>query len=107
SKIQESLMTLVTHAIRYGYVPQEWIVSKKISEFIGKLMNENDLVLQNPICEIIASKDISYDHSITSLLSDNKAKNINIVKNGPGQIDIIYLDESSEEVCINICECKN
>jgi len=107
SKIQESLMTLSTNAIRYGYAPKEWIVSKKVSKFIGQLMNENDLVLQDPICEIINSKSIKYDDSITSLYTDNIATNINIVKNGPGEIDIIYLNERDNEIEIVICECKN
>ncbi len=107
SKMKESITVLASHAIGYGYAPEEWVVSKKISKFIGKQMNKNDLVLQDPICQMIRNKKLKYDSSVTSLLTDNKSANINIVKNGPGEIDIIYIEEKEDEIIINICECKN
>lgn len=103
----ESVRAMSVSAFGYGYYPKEWRVSKKVSKYFGELMNSNDLILQDKICEIIKENKRCFDYSINSLITDNKSCNLNIVKNEPGEIDIIYLDIMRNEVKIYLCECKN
>jgi len=105
--VNESVRAMTVSAFGYGFYPKEWKVSKKISKYFGELKNNNDLILQDKICEIIKRNKRCFDYSVVSLLTDNKSCNLNIVKNGPGEIDVIYLDVMTNEVKIYICECKN
>ena len=107
-KLNESITTLTTNAIPYGHSPKEWLSFRTYRQFEGKIMNTQDKVLQEPMCLLLNNHGLIFDHSVETLRTTNKSRNINILKD-PGEIDIVFIKDNIVGVGITmfICECKN
>lgn len=102
-KWMESLSLLSTNSFPFGLYPNEWHKYKELKEFIHKVDNTHDKILETPITKILADKSFIYDASLESFIQPNGI-NINI-KQDVGDIDILFLDIENE--LIYICECKH
>lgn len=99
----ESLTLLSTNSFPFGLYPSEWKKHKVLREFIQRIDNTHDKLLENPIEEILNDKSFIYDLNLESFIQPNGV-NINISKD-IGDIDILFLDV--ENKLIYICECKH
>jgi hypothetical protein len=103
-KTHESLRALQTNALLWGQLPSEWNASEEMKAFVKSLEKRREGLMIQQIIEHLTKYGTLHDTSITSLLGP-KNQGFNVVKNGPGEIDIIFLDEERKE--IYVCECKN
>ena len=103
-KTLESLRALQTNALLWSQLPSEWSASDEVKAFVKDLEKRRESLMIQQIVEQLVSHETPHDTSITSLLGP-KNQGLNIVKNGPGEIDIIFLDEARK--IIYVCECKN
>ncbi|GAB3585263.1 hypothetical protein GCM10027345_33270 [Hymenobacter daeguensis] len=103
-KTHESMRALLTNALLWSQLPAEWNASDEMKAFVRDLEKRREGLMIGQVVEHLISHRTPYDTSITSLLGQ-KNQGFNVVKNGPGEIDIIFLDE--ERKVIYVCECKN
>lgn len=99
----ESMSLLSTNAFPFGLYPIEWTRHQKIKEFVQKIDNTHDKILEDPIIHILNEKSFFNDSSVESFKQAN-GKNINI-KNTVGDIDVLFIDKEFE--LIYVCECKH
>lgn len=99
----ESLTLLSTNSFPFGLCPSEWKKHKALREFIQRIDNTHDKLLENPIEDILIDKSFIYDLNLESFIQPSGV-NINI-KQDIGDIDILFLDV--ENKLIYICECKH
>lgn len=103
NKWLESFTTLTTNCFPFGLYPEEWRQFKEIREFIHKIDNTHDKILQKPIIDILNAQKIYYEIDIESFDQGN-GTNINI-KNSIGDIDILFIDDKTKSIYIS--ECKH
>ncbi len=104
NKWAESLTQLTTNCFPFGQFPKEWKELPELKNFIVRIMNTHDKVLENPAIEIIEKANLKFDRNITFLQKSNN-RNISLIKANLGEIDLIFLDE--QESIIYIVECKH
>jgi hypothetical protein len=103
NKWLESLTLLSTNAFPFGLYPTEWKKHKKIKEFVQKIDNTHDKILESPITTLLNEKSFFNDSNVESF-EQPSGKNINI-KDTVGDIDIIFIDIKFK--LIYVCECKH
>ncbi len=103
NKWLESLTLLSTNAFPFGLYPTEWKKHKKIKEFVQKIDNTHDKILESPITTLLNEKSIFNDSNVESFKQPS-GQNINI-KDSVGDIDIIFID--IEFKLLYVCECKH
>ncbi|MFI8605072.1 hypothetical protein ACIGCP_11450 [Cellulophaga baltica] len=103
NKWLESMSLLSTNAFPFGLYPTEWKKYIKIKEFVQKLDNTHDKILEEPITALLNEKSLFNDANVESFKQPN-GQNINI-KNTVGDIDILFIDTEFE--LIYVCECKH
>lgn len=107
NKYFESMSMLTAFAIPYNSYPDEWKKYEAINDYVAQAQSTNDKVLEVPVCKLIEAKGHYFDSGITSVMTNNKASNINIVSKGPGEIDVAFTIMVDGKVELYICECKN
>ncbi|MDO7877743.1 hypothetical protein Q5H93_23605 [Hymenobacter sp. ASUV-10] len=103
-KTLESIRALQTNALLWGQLPPEWTSNEEVKAFVKDLEKRREALMIEQLIEQLVRYGVTHDNSITSLLGP-KNQGFNIVKKGPGEIDIIFLDEARK--VIYVCECKN
>lgn len=104
-KWSESLVFLSYNCYPFGIYPKEWNALEPIVKFMNTKHAAHDLVLENPIVEILNEREIRNDHKVGSIKT-GKGTAIPIRKmKGVGEIDIIFYH--SLRNTIYICECKH
>lgn len=104
NKTLESRMVLQTSAMLWGELPREWYVGEHTREFVHHTETQREESMMAKIAELLDRQQVLYSTSIKSMF-DGRGQGINIVKNGPGEIDLIFLDQVNKKVYV--CECKN
>lgn len=103
NKWLESLTLLSTNAFPFGLYPKEWKKHEKIKEFVQKIDNTHDKILESPITKLLNEKSFFNDSNVKSF-EQPSSQNINI-KDTVGDIDIIFID--IEFKLVYVCECKH
>lgn len=103
-KTYESMNALQTNALLWGQLPKEWEASVGMQQFVQEMELRREAVMIAKVALTLDERQVKYDTSIKSLLGA-KGQGFNIVKDGPGEIDTIFLDEANR--VIYVCECKN
>lgn len=105
NKWLESFATLSTNALPFSICAPEWFKYKSIKEFVIKVGNNHDKILEDPIEELLQKYDRKYDRNIKAIRK-SKSSHVRIdTKKGVGEIDFIYVDEAHE--ILYIAECKH
>lgn len=104
NKTLESRMVLQTSAMLWGELPREWYVGEHTKKFVHHTETQREESMMVEIVELLDRQQVLYSTSIKSML-DERGQGVNIVKNGPGEIDLIFLDPVNKKVYV--CECKN
>ncbi len=102
-KWAESMMTLSTNAFPFGAFPDEWKQFRPIKDFVQKLDNTHDQILEEPITDLLNQHGIFYDTGVKSFKTIT-GTNINIA-NTVGDLDILFLDVKNK--LIYVCELKH
>ena len=103
NKWGESMMSLTTNSFPFGVFPDEWKQFKDIKDFVQKLDNTHDKILEKPITDLLDQQGGFYDTSVESFRTEN-GTNINIA-NTVGDLDILFLDKKNK--LIYVCELKH
>jgi hypothetical protein len=104
NKTLESRMVLQTSAMLWGELPREWYVGEHTREFVQRTETQREESMMAQIAELLDRQKVLYRTSIKSMI-DGQGQGVNIVKNGPGEIDLIFLDQMNKKVYVG--ECKN
>lgn len=103
-KWSESMTQLATNSFPFGQFPSEWKSIPGLNNFIKKVMNTHDKVLEDPAIDTIKKHELKFDRNITHLKKANN-QNISLVKANLGEIDLAFINE--QELIIYIAECKH
>ena len=104
NKWAESFTVLATNCFPFGHYPEEWKKHKSIKDFVLKVSNEHDDILEAPIVAFLRQEGIKVDGKIKSLKTKS-GNNIPIEIEGLGEIDLIFIDEPNKIVYVG--ECKH
>ena len=99
----ESMITLTTNALPFGVYPEEWKKYADIKDFVQKMDNMHDKILENPIKHLLDKHKKFYDTSVESF-KNIKGQHVNIAST-VGDIDVLFLDSSNK--IIYVCELKH
>ena len=95
----------MTHnAIPYNIFPIEWSKITIISGHIKNKIKNNDKLLEDRIENILKNNEIPFERNIKTFEYERN-KYINLLKNGVGEIDYIFINSVNNT--LYICECKN
>lgn len=103
NKWAESMMSLTTNSFPFGAFPDEWKQFKDIKDFVQKLDNTHDKILEEPITNLLNQHGIFYDTGVESFKTGT-GTNVNIA-NTIGDLDILFLDVMNK--LIYVCELKH
>lgn len=103
NKWGESLTLMTINCFPFGIFPPEWKVNRDLKKYIELIDNTHDKVLQDPISDLIKSKQFPFEVDIKSFQSV-KNQFINI-DNTIGDIDILFLDLTNKKIYVS--ECKH
>jgi hypothetical protein len=95
----ESITTLTTNAISWGYAPSEWINNKGFKQYAQDKIDSHDKLLEDEVEKILKKESIKFDRNIKSF------KNITCDVPEAGEMDFVYIDEVKK--IIYILESKN
>lgn len=104
SKWSESIMTLTTNAIPWGYSPPEWLQIEEYKQYSHSKKDNHDKLLEDEAQKIFENKGIKFDRNIKSF-KPAKGNNISCDVPEAGEMDSIFIDEKAQ--IIYILECKH
>lgn len=104
NKWLESFTSLSANALPWGFGPEEWLKYNPVLKLIRTIQNNHDKILENPAKTLLTDNNYYFDSNIKTILQKNR-NNIRIDKEGIGEIDIIYINETQNQIIV--CECKH
>ncbi len=102
-KWTESIVLIVTNAVQWGQIAEEWLTNPCMKAFVKRKADEHDKELEDPVEQALKEKNIKYSRNVKTL----KAKSgtgVRIDTAGLGEIDFLYIDEEEKEVCVVDCK---
>jgi len=102
-KWTESIMLIVTNAVQWGQIAEEWLANPCMKTFVGRKADEHDKELEDPVEALLKERKVKYSRNVTGL--KGKGGSLTRVDTaGLGEIDFLYLDEEAREVCVVDCK---
>lgn len=102
-KWTESLILMVTNAIQWAAISDEWLANDCIRLFSLRKGDEHDKLLEDPAEEVLKNHQVKYSRNVTRLRSA-KGGGTSVNQAGLGEIDFLYLDEIAKELCVVDCK---
>lgn len=94
-KWTESIVLIVTNAVQWGQIAEEWLTNPCMKAFVKRKADEHDKELEDPVEQALKEKNIKYSRNVKTL----KAKSgtgVRIDTAGLGEIDFLYIDEEEK-----------
>lgn len=104
SKWSESVTTLTTNAIPWGYSPTEWVNIDEFKQFAQNKIDNHDKLLEDEAEKIFINESFKFNRNIKSF-KPLKGDNISCDVPEAGEMDFIFIDENNQ--IIYVLECKH
>ncbi len=104
AKWSESITTLTTNALPWGYSPSEWINIEGFKQYAKNKIDSHDKLLEDEAEKIFKKESIKFDRNIKSF-KPIKGDNISCDVPEAGEMDFVFIDEI--ELTIYVLECKH
>ncbi len=104
AKWRESIATLTTNAIPWGYSPTEWLKVEGFRSYAQNKIDCHDMLLEDQAEIIFKKESIKFDRNIKSF-KPIKGNNISCDVPEAGEIDFVFIDEVGKN--IYVLECKH
>ncbi len=102
-KWTESIMLIVTNAVQWGQIAEEWLANPCMKSFVERKADEHDKELEDPVEVLLKERMVKYSRNVKSLKAKS-GRSVRIDTAGIGEIDFLYVDESEKEVCVVDCK---
>jgi len=104
AKWNESVTTLITNAIPWGYSPTQWVGIEGFKQYAQSKIDNHDKLLEDEVEKMFVNESVKFDRNIKSF---KPLKGDNIICDVPeaGEMDFVFIDEKSQS--INVLECKH
>lgn len=104
NKLNETITTLTTNAIPFGFCSKEWLKYPEISNYVKLTRSNHDEILEGPARLMLQDRGVLYDYRIESF-KRKKGNNISILIKDVGEIDILFINKKLK--ILYVCECKH
>jgi hypothetical protein len=102
-KWTESIMLIVTNALQWGQIAEEWLTNPCMKAFVERKADEHDKELEEPVEKILKEKKVKYSRNVTTL-KGKVGSATRVDTSGLGEIDFLYLDDEEKELCVVDCK---
>ncbi|TRV61643.1 MAG: hypothetical protein EWV86_14670 [Microcystis panniformis Mp_MB_F_20051200_S9D] len=99
-KFAESIFVMSTNAIHWNALPKEWLQNRSIEQFLSKMGNEHDKILEDAIEEKIQQNNFLFARNIKSFKQGPGINNVNIDNSVVGEIDFIIVNEKLRKIFV-------
>ncbi|MCD9015212.1 hypothetical protein [Parachryseolinea silvisoli] len=96
-KLIESMVVLGTNVVHWNALPQEWRQNRCMEQFMSRMSNEHDKILEDVIESKIKVEGLLYVRNIKSFKRPG-ANNININNAVAGEMDFIIVNERLKKI---------
>lgn len=99
-KFAESIFVMSTNAIHWNALPKEWLQNRCMEQFLSKMGNEHDKILEDAIEEKIHQNNFLFVRNIKSFKQGPGINNVNIDNSVVGEIDFIIVNEKLRKIFV-------